>query len=165
MDGDTFSVDVTDNAGAAGSIAVSSDMKDHPANVAASGVPDLPGVPEPGNNENALAIQALQSKTLDAKKWTYQRGEDPSGQSQSGTMDDYYSVLVGDIGVLTADTSQKQEFAQAMDTQLNNTRDSISGVNLDEETMNLTKYQQAYSAASRLVSVADQMFQDLLNIT
>ena len=52
-----------------------------------------------------------------------------------------------------------------MDTQLNNTRDSISGVNLDEETMNLTKYQQAYSAASRLVSVADQMLQDLLNIT
>ena len=101
VDGDTFSVDVTDNAGAAGSIALSSDVKDHPANIAASGVPALPGVPEPGNNENALAIQALQAKTINTKKWTYQRGEDPSSQNQSGTMDDYYSVLVGDIGVLT----------------------------------------------------------------
>ena len=164
VDGDTFSVNVTDNTGAAGSIALSSDMKDHPANIAASGVPDLPGVPEPGNNENALAIQALQAKAVDVKKWTYPRGEDPSSQNQSGTIDDYYSVLVGDIGVLTADTSQKQDFAQTMDTQLNNTRDSISGVNLDEEMTDLMKYQHAYAAASRLVSVADEMLQDLLNM-
>jgi flagellar hook-associated protein 1 len=164
VDGDAFSVNVTDNAGAASSIALSSDMKDHPANIAASGVPAVPGVPEPGNNENALALQALQAKAIEVKKWTYQRGVDPSSQNQSGTMDDYYSILVGDIGILTEDTSQKQDFAQTMDTQLNNTRDSISGVNLDEETINLMKYQQAFSAASRLVSVADQMLQDILNM-
>ena len=165
VDGDTFSVNVTDNAGAAGSMAVSSDVENNPSNIAASGVPADPAVPEPGNNENALAIQALQSKTVNTQKWTYQKGEDPTAQSQSGTMDDYYGILVGDIGVLTADASQRQDFAQAMDTQLNNTRDSISGVNLDEETINLTKYQQAYAAASELVNVANQMFQDLLNIT
>ena len=51
-----------------------------------------------------------------------------------------------------------------MDTQLNNTRDSISGVNLDEEMTNLMKYQHAYAAASKLVSVTDEMLQDLLNM-
>ena len=68
-------------------------------------------MPEPGNNENALAIQALQAKTLDVKKWIYQRGEDPSSQSQSGTMDDYYSVLVGTLECLQQRFIQKQELA------------------------------------------------------
>jgi flagellar hook-associated protein 1 FlgK len=40
--------------------------------------------------------------------------------------------------------------------------ESISGVNLDEEAANLVKFQQAYSAAARVISVAQQTFETLL---
>ncbi len=44
-------------------------------------------------------------------------------------------------------------------------RDSVSGVNLDEEAANLIRFQQAYQAAAQMISVADQLFQTLLNAT
>ena len=42
-------------------------------------------------------------------------------------------------------------------------QDSVSGVNLDEEAANLLRYQQAYAAAAQIISVANQMFDTLLN--
>ena len=159
VDTETFSVDVTDNTGAAGSIALSSDVDGDPENIAASTAPG-----ESGNNQNALAIQALQDETLNIRKWIYQRGTLPSSQDQSGTMDEYYTIFVGDIGMLIEENNQNQSFNQTMIDQLNEIRDSISGVNLDEETVNLIKYQHAFTAASKLVTVCDEMLQNLLNM-
>ncbi|MEE4383703.1 MAG: flagellar basal body rod C-terminal domain-containing protein, partial [Pseudomonadales bacterium] len=42
-------------------------------------------------------------------------------------------------------------------------REAIAGVNLDEEAADLLRYQQAYAAAARVVSVADELFQTLLD--
>ena len=41
-------------------------------------------------------------------------------------------------------------------------RDNVSGVSLDEEMANIIKYQQAYSAAAKLVSISDEMLRALL---
>ena len=41
-------------------------------------------------------------------------------------------------------------------------RDSVSGVNLDEEAANMLRLQQAYQAAAQIISTADSMFQTLL---
>ena len=40
----------------------------------------------------------------------------------------------------------------------------LSGVNLDEELVNLTKYQRAYQAAARIVTVTDELLQTILNM-
>jgi len=159
VNNDTFSIDVSDYAGAAGSIALSSDVDGLPENIAASTAPG-----ESGNNQNALAIQALQDETLNIRKWIYQRGTLPSSQDQSGTMDEYYTIFVGDMGMLVEENNQNQSFNQTMIDQLNEIRDSISGVNLDEETVNLIKYQHAFTAASKLVTVCDEMLENLLNM-
>jgi flagellar hook-associated protein 1 FlgK len=42
-------------------------------------------------------------------------------------------------------------------------RESVSGVNLDEEAADLLRYQQAYQAAAQVISTADNMFQTLLS--
>jgi len=47
---------------------------------------------------------------------------------------------------------------------LQSTRDSISGVSLDEEAANLIRYQRSYEAAARMISVADQLLQTVLQI-
>jgi flagellar hook-associated protein 1 FlgK len=47
---------------------------------------------------------------------------------------------------------------------LNNYRESISGVSIDEEMVNLVKFQNAYEAAAKLVNIADQMLETVLSI-
>ncbi|MCP1102541.1 flagellar hook-associated protein 1 FlgK [Aequitasia blattaphilus] len=49
--------------------------------------------------------------------------------------------------------------------QIENSRDSVSGVNLDEEVMDLMRYQQSYNAASRLMTTLDQILDKLINDT
>ena len=163
-DGDTFSVDVApDFTGAAQDIALSSDVEDNPSNIAASQSSDPT---ETGNNQNALAIQALQDEQLNINKWTYQnRGKIQSSGSLSGTMDEYYDTLVGDIGTLDSEAGQNQDLTQSLINQLDQVRDSVSGVSLDEEMVNLMKYQYAYIAASKMVNTADELLQAVLNIT
>lgn len=58
---------------------------------------------------------------------------------------------------LTADT------AQALYTQAYNRNQATSGVNLDEEAANLLKYQQAYQAASQIISTANTLFDTILS--
>ena len=47
---------------------------------------------------------------------------------------------------------------------LDNYRESISGVSLDEEMINLIKYQNAYTAAAKLISIADELMESVLNM-
>jgi flagellar hook-associated protein 1 FlgK len=48
--------------------------------------------------------------------------------------------------------------------QLENYRESISGVSIDEEMVNLVRYQNAYQAAAKLITTADEMMQTVLNM-
>ena len=143
-------------------IALSSDVENTPGNIAASQSNDPEAT---GNNQNALAIQALQDEQMSTKKWTYQnRGGIRSSTNQFGTMDEYYNTLVGDMGQLDSEAGQNQDLNQTLINQLNDLRDSVSGVSLEEEMINMLKYQYGFMAASKLVNAADQMLQTLLQI-
>jgi flagellar hook-associated protein 1 FlgK len=150
-------------AGAAEYIALSSDVKGNPANIAAAG---LSGG-APGDNENGLRISALQTNdTLQMRKWLYDnRGQTMSSNLETGTIGDYYQAFTGDIGLSAQGSSQNQDYNQALLDNLGNLRDSVSGVNLDEEMTELMKIQAAYQASAKLVTFADEMLQSLLQIT
>jgi len=72
--------------------------------------------------------------------------------------------LVSDVGVQVASWRSSQKADQAVLKTLADERDSISGVNLDEEAANLLKYQQLYSASTKVLQVDNQMFSALLSI-
>ncbi len=146
-------------SGAAGAIALSSDVEGIPQNIAASSAAG-----GSGNNENALAILGLQDRIVDIRKWIYERGSAPSSQVHSLTLDDYYTILVGDMGLLAEEIDQGRDFEASLINQLNEVRDSISGVNLDEEMVNLMKYQHAFEAASKVIATCDAMMRDLMEI-
>ncbi|MDX1734741.1 MAG: flagellar basal body rod C-terminal domain-containing protein, partial [Halioglobus sp.] len=78
---------------------------------------------------------------------------------------DAYGRLVADIGVQTAAAQAGSETEGVLLQQAVAARDSVSGVNLDEEAANLIRYQQAYQAAAQIIAVADQLFQTLLGAT
>ena len=81
----------------------------------------------------------------------------------SSAVDEYANLLGAAAGAANrASLAEEAGELVLSDAQLR--RDSKSGVNLDEEAADLLRYQQAYQAAARVVSVADTIFQSVLSV-
>ena len=74
------------------------------------------------------------------------------------------SNLVSDVGIQVSEWTYTQKADSAVLSNLEGQRDEISGVNLDEEAANLLKYQQLYSASTKVLQTGNQMFNSLLMI-
>jgi len=74
------------------------------------------------------------------------------------------SNLVNEVGVQVAIWKNGQKADSVVLANLKAQRDSVSGVNLDEEAANLLKYQQLYTASTKVLQAGNQMFSTLLSI-
>ena len=97
----------------------------------------------PGDNSNALLIFQLKDK--------------PVLEGGSSTFSDYYSKIIADLGVETRQISGLKENQETLLEQLENRRQSICGVSLDEETTNIILFQQAYRAAVYFLQIINNM--------
>ncbi|MGO4551414.1 flagellar hook-associated protein FlgK [Lysobacter sp. 2RAF19] len=86
-----------------------------------------------------------------------------------GVLDGGATSLTNGLSQLTARVGSDARHAdlaldaqQTLDTQIAAERDSVSGVNLDEEAADMLRYQQAYQAAAQVIATADNVFQTLL---
>lgn len=84
--------------------------------------------------------------------------------SQIGSFSSIFSSMISEAGeqVRTADDALQTQ--AAIISQLTAQRESISGVSLDEEAINLMQYQKAYEAAARFMKIADEMTQTILSL-
>ncbi len=98
------------------------------------------------DNRNALAMSDLQLAKI----------------IEGSSYQDVYGTLVSNVGTATNVAQINAQASQAVLDVSVNQRDSISGVNLDEEATKLVQYQQAYSASAKLVSVSQTIFDTLL---
>lgn len=115
-----------------------------PREIAAAGPPPN-GV---ADNRNALLLAALQTaNTMLGGTATYQSA---------------YSTLVAQVGNKTREVEIAGKAQQSLLEQAQSTRDQLSGVNLDEEAANLLRYQQAYQAAAKALSIAGTLFDEIL---
>ena len=110
-----------------------------------------------GDGKGALAMAAVGSKATTFNS----AGLNSGGLS---TLERYASDLAGQVGNLAANAKTSKESNAALLSEAGSRRDAYQGVNLDEELVNLTTYQQAYSAAGRLVQAAKDMYDVLLNM-
>ena len=129
-------------------IAVNQDIVDDVNNIAAAG--SLDGLP--GGNSNAIKIANLQNELT------------MNGNPATATFDDYYNSLVSDVGSGVQKATVNFDHQSLMTTHLDNYRESISGVSLDEEMVNLIKFQHGYNAAARLISVADELLDRVISM-
>ncbi len=105
--------------------------------------------PAPGDNSNALLLAGLQtSQTMENGTTSFQGA---------------YGQLIGKLGTQTRSAEISAQAQSALRTQAQESRDALSGVNLDEEAADLIRFQQAYQAIAQVISVADATFQTLLN--
>jgi flagellar hook-associated protein 1 len=74
------------------------------------------------------------------------------------------STITNDVAATISSWKNTDKVNQVIAKQLTDRRESISGVNLDEEAANLVKFQQMYGAASKVMQTANQMFNLLLNM-
>ncbi len=82
----------------------------------------------------------------------------------NSTLNGYYSALTGLVGQDVADVTRNLDRQTALSSQLQAQRESVSGVAIDEEMMNLMKYQAAYNAAGKLSDVLNEMLDVLINL-
>jgi flagellar hook-associated protein 1 FlgK len=68
------------------------------------------------------------------------------------------------MGIISSSISRSREFNEVMVNELRQIRDSLSAVSLDEEMTNLMEFQHAYEAAAKLITVADEMLDELLSV-
>ncbi len=80
------------------------------------------------------------------------------------TVSRYASEFGGAVGRAAAAAETRQASATAVGIEATNRRQAVEGVNLDEELVNLTTYQQAFSASARMIQAASDMFDTLLGI-
>lgn len=104
----------------------------------------------PGNNSQAIAIANLQHAL--------------TMNGNSSTFEGYYNSLVSKVGGDLQSADAYFNHQSSMVVQLENRRESISGVSLDEEMINLIKFQTAYDAAAKLITTADELLQTVLNM-
>ena len=78
------------------------------------------------------------------------------------TLSDFTSSIGGDIGRLSAQAKSDKETADSFKAEADARRANVEGVNLDEELVKLTSFQQAYSAAARMIKAVDDMYDILL---
>lgn len=105
------------------------------------------------DNRNGLSLLELQNKqTVDV-------GSTTKGVSIS----DAYGKLVESVGAKTQQAKMDSAATEVILTQAKASRDSLSGVQLDEEAGNLVKYQQYYTASSQIIKAAQEVFNTLIS--
>ncbi len=102
-----------------------------------------------GNNENMLEIVALESKPV---------------MGNGKTLGSAYIDHVNDMGNISRQASIVQSALTVVHDQAVASRDAVSGVSLDEEATNLIRFQQAYQASAKVMQVASQLFDSVLQI-
>ncbi len=136
---DFFDAACTDAA----NIKINSEIAENPERIAASASGEV------GDNTIALAIQELRDQLV----------------MENGTvsMNDFYTGLVGRLGAESNEAVSFEENYELLVQQIENSRQSVQGVSLDEELTNMVKSQHAYDAAARVITTIDEALDTVIH--
>lgn len=127
--------------GGSADIALASSIEADGANIAAA------RSSASGDNTNALAIAQLR---------------ETASVGGSGTFNDFYNALIGRTGLDARGAAESREEAEAIVNQLVTAKASAAGVSIDEELANLLITERAFQAAARLISISDELLEELI---
>ncbi len=103
---------------------------------------------ESGNGDIALKIAGLKnSKLIEGK-----------------SISEFYGAMISSLGSEVKVNTQNAQTNQLVLKQLDNLKASVSGVSIDEEMTNVIKFQRSYDASAKLIKIADEVLQTLLNM-
>jgi flagellar hook-associated protein 1 FlgK len=109
-----------------------------------------PRIPNVGDGANALEIADLSYAGLAALN--------------DQTFTEFYASLVGDLGTTVANAEAMANDGVDVINMLKNAIQAESGVNLDEELIEMMQAQRAYQASARVITTVDELLQTVLNL-
>lgn len=127
-------------------LSVSDEVMKDVGRIAAAARPNAPA-----DNTTANVIHSLQFKAT-------------MGDDKTFTFDDFYNSKVGLVGIMTQKAQAQLDSQKNITDQLKNVRESVSGVSLDEEAQKMIEFQKSYEASARVIRMADEMFDTVLNL-
>lgn len=142
--GRNFFAPITDLSRAAADMDIASEVMQSTDAISAGLVPDTPG-------DNVIINELISLK-------------DKKVFDGRANFNDFYANFVGELGIEKARIQSKFSADQVLRNELQQKRESISGVSLDEEATNLMKWQTAFTASSKLITTVDEMLQTVLNL-
>lgn len=105
------------------------------------------------DNRNAQSVIDLQTKST----------VDVNANGKGISFTDAYAKLVSNVGGKTGQAQMDSDATTALHKSAADSRDGLSGVSVDEETGNLIKFQQYYTASSQIIKAAQETFATLIN--
>jgi flagellar hook-associated protein 1 FlgK len=142
-------------------LALRSDIRQSPSRLALAqlNLAAAPGSPalSAGDGRGALLLADAGERTV-----KFQAAGDSSGGSMSVSR--YASELSGEIGGKAAALRNQNQTAKALYTEASARQTAHEGVNLDEELVLMTTYQQAFNASARLIQAAKDMYDTLMGM-
>ncbi len=111
----------------------------------------LASVPNaPSDNTNLLSLLGLKQNTIFSLN--------------NKNVYDFYNDIASEIGVLSASANDNLRFDQTLYNEISYKKNVAQGVNLDEEAVNLIRYQRAFEAAAKVIQVANELLDTLVKI-
>ena len=95
-------------------------------------------------------------------EWLHKKESTTTG---GATLDDYYTGFTGELGTSKTAVDRNVENLTTVKTQITSWRESVSGVNWDEELTNMLRFQKGYSSSARVLTTMDEMLDKLINGT
>lgn len=141
---------ITDITGAAKYLRVSDPILASTNNIAAAQANSDSGLAFVGNGSNALALANVKDEEL-----TY--------GTSSTTVTSFYQSVIGDMGVKSSESNRMAKNSEVLKNSALTRRESVSSVSLDEEMTNMIKFQHAYNAAARTITMVDEMLDKIIN--
>jgi len=103
-----------------------------------------------GDGTNALRLAALRHKNAMVDK--------------NATFNDFYISLISRIGAQGEEAADRIKNQETLLKNLANLRESVSGINLDEEMANMIAFQHGYNASARVINTMDKMLETILRL-
>lgn len=138
-------------------------------------------IPVSGVSVKLQIANNLSNTTAGQYKFTISKGNVASGDNAvllgnrlktdtiaklgNASLDGYYSSMISALGVKGQDAIRLTANQQTLVDQITNWRESVAGVNMDEEMTNMIRYQKGYTAAARMLTTMDEMLDKLINST
>lgn len=138
----------------ASDISINPHLDNHPQHINAASI-DGQGEGNIGDGVIAQAIGKLREKGVKINTvW----------ETKEESLLSYYAGIVGGVGADTRNAKFNANYYNTLAKEAETQSQSTAGVNLDEEMTQLIKFQHSYTAAAKLISTADQMFDTLLSL-
>lgn len=146
--GYNFFENITNVSGAAKAVKVDQAIMADLNHIAASSEVD-----QAGNGENALLLAGVQDTNFTAVP----------GSNITGTIRSFYQGVIGEMAVQSQEANRLLNNSEVLRQSVDERRQSVSAVSLDEEMTNMVKFQHAYNASARNITIIDEMLDKIIN--